>query len=496
MSEQGSKPASPKGSDPGGSKKTKSSKKKSSAKDGQVSSAGAELGQSGYVVTTVSAAVTGVSDTVSVSTPPVGVALTTSAGGAGVQPYLVGVTSQQLGGGPAFQPAALQQPFYPAQLMPQQMPFQFCQPMFQGFNQPFAYQEMADLPVPEPMEDLEEEESVDGESLAEQVEGRKVHALSEDEEEGPAVRPARVAVDFDSLKPGKMAEFLKQAHQKTVEADKVGAEVNGTLASIIGEFFDETKVASEIDRIAKDFPRVKNIKNLVVPKLDQELFTALDQNARSADIAIQLIQKSVTASISALAPLAALLMARGDTDPDLDAFSGSLMKAIQLNALASNALSVRRREMLKPSMQNTYAKAMVKAHDGSPEWLFGGNLSEVTKKCEIAKRVADKIVKRKQTQQGAAGNQQNRQAGGAKNQANKKFRFNNPGGNQNYGQKAYGYGLQNIPYQNQFQQSHYQYQAYRPRQQHYVAQGYQQQGQHSQQQQGHQQDFRPKGPRK
>ena len=417
--------------------------------------------------------------------------LTSMAGGGASVTLSTAASAGALNMGPAPLPMPF---FFPPQ--PQQYPGYFPAPgQYAGFGQPMGCQEMMDgAQDSDENWELETEPGSEPDRSGEQ--GRPVHSISDDDDDIPACSKDqdKPVLDFENLKAGKMAQWLKETHRKATEADRPGENINPTLAKIIDEFFEETKVLTELERLAKEFPKTGNITKLVVPKLDQELFGAIDQNVRTADVFIQSIQKGLTAAIAATAPIAAFMLERGDTDPELDGFSTNIVKAIQLEVLALKALSTRRREQIKPYMQNTYAKAMAKAHDGDPQWLYGGNLSETTRKCEIAKKMAEKIVKRKQTPQQNNTNQQRQQGG--RGGFGKKVRGNNP----NHYQKSFGYGSQNVPYQMQYQQTPFQYQAYQAYQPYYQNQSYKKgQGQQNggqQQQQGHQQDFRPRGPRK
>ena len=114
---------------------------------------------------------------------------------------------------------------------------------------------------------------------------------------------------------------------------------------------------------------------------------------RGVNVALQNIKKGVVTAISAMAPIGSLMVERGNSDPDLEDLSVNMLDAMQLLALTSRGVEHRRREALKPNMQQTYAKVLGKPHE--PQWLCGGNLSEVTRKCEAAKRLADKVIKRK-----------------------------------------------------------------------------------------------------
>ena len=243
------------------------------------------------------------------------------------------------------------------------------------------------------------------------------------------------AVDFSDLKTGKLAALLQSQHQKIKEEDRVTPPINDKLAHIVNGFFEETKAAGDLERLAKEYPQVKNMPKQLVPKLDPELFTALDPQVRAVDVALQNIQKGVVAAISAMAPIGSLMLQRGESDKELDDLSGNMLDSMRLLALTSKGMEHRRREALKPSLQHTYAKVLGKPQEGDPQWLYGGNLSEATRKCEVAKRLADKIVKKKGNPQGGNA-QQNRQGGHGQAQ-NKKFK---QGGKQNW---QTGQGWQN-----------------------------------------------------
>ena len=380
--------------------------------------------------------------------------------------------------------AFVQQPFLQP---PVQMPYFFppqALGQYAGFSQPFQF-------------NSKERDDWDSESVASSTatsgSRRQVHQVSDDEEDRPQAQAKPAALDFSSLKEGKLASLLKEQHEKVAEADKVGPEINNTLAQIINAYFGE-KFSAGLEKATKDYPRVANIQNLRVPKLEPELFSALDQSARLNDVSLQNLQKGVVSAISALAPVALLVLQRGQSDEELDNLSGNVIDAIKMMALVSTGITVKRRELIKPSMQQTYAKEMAKGVDGSPEWLYGGNLSQVARKCEEAKKVAEKLVKRKTPQHSHPNsNPQNRGAGRGQG---KKFKFQQNGKQQQFGQRMFSY--QGFPqafptpqpvYQQQYQYQQYpqaQYQDFRPRHKQNGQQGYNQQNQ----------DFQKRGPKK
>ena len=377
--------------------------------------------------------------------------------------------------------AALQAQF--VQQVPPQMAFPYFCPPMQGFYphyQGFMPQMQDDS------ESLWESESVS-------IQRQDTHEISDDEDqEVPVSLPPRGGgedLNFGSLKKGKFVVLLKSQCTKVKEDDKVGPPVDLALAKVINDFFEEAKTAGEMKRLSKLYPRIENVEGQVVPKLDQEIFTAIDQQVRGADVVMQNIQKGLVAAISAMAPVGTLLISRGDSDPELEALSAHVFYAFHLVALATNALSTKRRDQMRPCLQQTYAKAMAKGPEGASKWLFGGNLSETARKCEVAKKIGEKLLKGKgQPKQGANAHpqqqQQKRGAGGQQNQF-KNFKYTN---NQDWqkwnkqGQnKQFGYQMQ---YQQPFMTPQ-QFQSFRapaPRQEAPVPQ--------------QKQDFRPGGPRK
>ena len=382
------------------------------------------------------------------------------------------------------------------QIVQQPLPMYFQQPFPQFYPQPmgvyngFGAQMGPQLGQPllaGPMGDAgaADQQSEDGWDR----QHRAAHEISDDEDDisiisdQPKVHTEKL--DFSGLKAGKLAELLKTRHERVSEADRLGPEINGTLAKIIDAFFEEVKPTGEIEKLVKEYPKVKNLEKVAVPKLENELFSAIDQNTRMTDVALQLLQKALVASISAMAPIAALALERGAEDEQLDELSSNVMDSIHLMALANSGISSRRREIIKPHLQITYAKAMAKNHGGEPQWLFGGNLTETTRKCEAEKRVTEKILKRKtNTQQqgaGAAGQAQKTQG----QRQNKRFK---PYNNNASWQQPQAYGAKTFGYQH-YPQVYQGGQTFQPMPQQYFPQ---QQGQY-QQQQFQQQQFRPKG---
>ena len=315
--------------------------------------------------------------------------------------------------------------------------------------------------------------------------------------ETPGPQVEELEEEFKSLKKGKFAERLKTEHTKVKDDDRVGPPVHEAMASVVNGFFEEAKVAGEMERLSKNYPRIKNVKSQVVPKLDAEIFNVVDQQVRGADVIIQNLQKGAMAIFLAIAPVGSLLISRGETDQDLENLSDNVFDAMHFAALFSNGLSMRRREQIRPHTQQTYAKSLTKPPEGSSAWLFGGNLSETARKCEVEKKLGEKLLRPKGGPKSNASGGQQQKRGVQGQRQNKRFKFNN---------NANGYGSSNNTFGDKRQtfvpqgygQFGYQHAFPAPQQfQQFQGYGYKQTG-GKQDNQGQQQkqDFLPRGARK
>ena len=150
---------------------------------------------------------------------------------------------------------------------------------------------------------------------------------------------------------------------------------------------------ADMEKLAKKYPKVENVASMQVPKLDTEVFTILQQTYKNMDQSIQGIQKAVVASLAALSPVLENIMLKSEEDQQLAELGINIADSLKLMAFTLNLLSGRRRELLKPCLAPAYVRVLTKGHETTPEWLFGGDLLNTTKKCEAAKRIGQKVLK-------------------------------------------------------------------------------------------------------
>ena len=234
-----------------------------------------------------------------------------------------------------------------------------------------------------------------------QFNDRPTHAVSEAESDVESQlfsdEPLVIApVDTPQLKStGLLAEFCKEQLTNVKESEKVAPKITEDLAVVLNKILSESIYPADMDKLTKIHPRVENVEFMKVPRLDSEIYEAIDQKVRNFDQGIQNIQKAIMGAVSAFAPILRLVYERQETDQELNSLGRQLGEGVKLLGYASNNLSVKRRELIKPNIDAKYAKTLSKGHDANPEWLFGGDLVNTTRKCEVSQKISEKVLKRK-----------------------------------------------------------------------------------------------------
>ena len=193
--------------------------------------------------------------------------------------------------------------------------------------------------------DHEEEEEVEEEESVEIIR-QPTHAISEDEAEDSAepgpLPPTMVlvkAVPREVENVESVAELIKEHLTHVKEANKVTPDVQSQVAELIDGFLEEACLISEMEKLAKKYPRVNNVPRMKVQKLDAEVFQVVEQGLRNTDQTFQAIQKGVLGGMAAIAPLMGLTLMRNTGDKELNRLGSNLVDALHLLAQANNALA-------------------------------------------------------------------------------------------------------------------------------------------------------------
>ena len=149
--------------------------------------------------------------------------------------------------------------------------------------------------------------------------------------------------------------------------------INAGLLSTI----DHEKIQSVLDRHACP----KNIPNLRVPMLNQQIWNILPTSARLSDVKLKYFQLLTTKFITATARCLHLLSSAQGSGPSVDIASILPLVADQLRMGSAlyTSLSQRRRDAIKPMLQNEFRQLCQAPNTTSTEFLFGDNFSDEVK---------------------------------------------------------------------------------------------------------------------
>ena len=103
-----------------------------------------------------------------------------------------------------------------------------------------------------------------------------------------------------------------------------------SLAEQIESYFTDTaSVGQDLDKMATEYLRPGKVPHMVVPRVDQEVFSGMDASTKGTDAALKTLQKGVIAALAAMVPIGSLMIARGESDAKLDNLVGNALDAMK-----------------------------------------------------------------------------------------------------------------------------------------------------------------------
>ena len=105
--------------------------------------------------------------------------------------------------------------------------------------------------------------------------------------------PPPAVEDLELLVKGQLAQVK--------DKDKVTHPLGQDVSELLESYLNEVAAITEIEKLAKTFPRVVNVPNMKVPKLDEEIYQAVDQTTKNLDQSFQGIQKGILGAMAAVA---------------------------------------------------------------------------------------------------------------------------------------------------------------------------------------------------
>jgi hypothetical protein len=180
-----------------------------------------------------------------------------------------------------------------------------------------------------------------------------------------------------------------------IKDDHTGPALSPELAKVINTNFQSRPSEEKAKVLCEKHHRPENCSNMIVPRINEEIWPSLKKKSQSVDFKIQ---KSQNIVLKALTPacrlLDKLISARKSSKTsgikDTNECLELAQDTVKLLHLAFTDLSHKRRYLIRPELKQSY-KPLCNDANKVTEFLFGDNVDEKIKKIDTSKRVSKKL---------------------------------------------------------------------------------------------------------
>lgn len=212
-----------------------------------------------------------------------------------------------------------------------------------------------------------------------------VDALMSGSQQGhPSTMPAQEN-DSDSE-----SEFLDEIMTEMTEQEPTGPEVSEKLSKIVENRMRKSMGKDVLIEKEKHYPVPKNCQALATPILNEEIRSKVNAGAKSRDIRLFYIQKAVLKAATAVTQITdSLVKDKGNRSLDQKDILRKATDALALLGHASQELSARRKEAIRPDLKPKYWSLCQPETTPVTSKLFGDDISKAVKDA----RQADEVTK-------------------------------------------------------------------------------------------------------
>lgn len=174
----------------------------------------------------------------------------------------------------------------------------------------------------------------------------------------------------------------------------MGPKITQELADVVARVMADGLGEEQLDLLVKASDRPDNCEGLEVPLVNAAIFDNLDSESRSRDVKMQRILKYTVKGLVNFVQVADLVLQaeHNKTDVQPGQIWDKLTDGINLTAQACHEVNIRRREMLKPKMQDKFKSLCSPKKPVTPKQLFGEDLAQTVKDLDEANKVTQKIT--------------------------------------------------------------------------------------------------------
>lgn len=190
---------------------------------------------------------------------------------------------------------------------------------------------------------------------------------------------------------GDKSNPLIEKLSKTLQfSELVGPEIDSDLAALIDKIMREKANDDKILELKKQHTTPKNCTTLTETKVNTGVWNNLDESARSTDLKIQKVQKSLIKGITIIVSLVNKFI--NDTQDSKEEAVSTLMDGVLMLANANQELNLRRRELMRPQLNSSYRHLCNPSNPITSE-LFGDDLPKAVKDISDTNRLSSKLTK-------------------------------------------------------------------------------------------------------
>ncbi|XP_069126635.1 uncharacterized protein [Argopecten irradians] len=195
----------------------------------------------------------------------------------------------------------------------------------------------------------------------------------------------------------ELPQCMREIAQDLSNSDATGPDLNNEkltklLSDMLSKRMPDEKLKTKMD----EYLRPANVDMLQAPKMNPEIWRKISHNTKSRDLRFQRAQDKM---LKGLVPLARTLQKitsdrKEITDDKTKAILDEIMKAtldsFMLISTASQDISQRRRELIKPDLNNQFS-SLCSTNNPVTTQLFGDDLHRSMKEISETNRVASQV---------------------------------------------------------------------------------------------------------
>ena len=174
--------------------------------------------------------------------------------------------------------------------------------------------------------------------------------------------------------------------------EKCGPGIAENLAKVVDKLLRTRLAEEKLKEKQSLYSRPKNCEAMVPTRVNSEIWQQLQPHTRSQDIRMQKVQNSLLKGLMPLTQLTNTLLQLPDSVPteSRESIVKQALDALTLIAQANGELNQRRREMIKPDLNQQFQQL---CNDQVPitSWLFGDELAKTCQDITNTNRVSQKV---------------------------------------------------------------------------------------------------------